>query len=55
MQNVQKDANTDIYQTRYKEGRTMTGYQLLSTATPYMIGFPGKTFYEFDLSGEFVA
>ena len=55
MQNVQKDANTDIYQTRYKEGRTMTGFQLLSTATPYMIGFPGKTFYEFDLSGEFVA
>ena len=55
MQNVQKDANTDIYQTRYKEGRTMTAYQLLSTATPYMIGFPGKTFYEFDLSGEFVA
>lgn len=52
---MQKDANTDIYQTRYKEGRTMTGYQLLSTATPYMIGFPGKTFYEFDLSGEFVA
>ena len=51
MQNVQKDANTDIYQTRYKEGRTMTGYQLLSTATPYMIGFSGKTFYEFDLSG----
>jgi hypothetical protein len=53
--NVQKDANTDIYQTRYKEGRTMTGYPLLATATPYMIGFPGKTFYEFDLSGEFVA
>ena len=49
---MQKDANTDIYQTRYKEGRTMTDYQLLSTATPYMIGFPGKTFYEFDLSGE---
>ena len=53
--NVQKDANTDIYQTRYQQGRTMTGYQLLSTAAPYMIGFPGKTFYEFDLSGEFVA
>jgi hypothetical protein len=30
----------------------MTGYPLLTTATPYMIGFPGKTFYEFDLSGE---
>ena len=53
--NVQKDANTDFYQTRYQQGRTMTGYQLLSAAQPYMIGFPSKTFYEFDLSGEFVA
>ena len=53
--NAREDANTDIYQTRYKDGRTMKGYQLLSTATPYLIGFPGKTFYEFDLSGEFVA
>ena len=50
--NVQQDANADIYQTRYQNGRTMTGYPLLATATPYMIGFPGKTFYEFDLSGE---
>ncbi len=52
---VQKDAHADTYQTRYKKGRTMTGYPLLAAATPYMIGFPGKTFYEFDLSGEFVA
>ena len=50
--NVRQDANADIYQTRYQNGRTMTGYPLLTTATPYMIGFPGKTFYEFDLSGE---
>ena len=50
--NVRKDANADIYQTKYQNGRTMTGYPLLTTATPYMIGFPGKTFYEFDLSGE---
>ena len=50
--NVQQDANADIYQTRYQNGRTMTGYPLLATATPYMIGFPGKTFYEFDLSGD---
>lgn len=50
--NVQKDANADTYQTRYQNGRTLTGYPLLATATPYMIGFPGKTFYEFDLSGE---
>ena len=52
--NVQKDANTDTYQTRYKDGRTMVEYPLLATATPYLIGFPGKTFYEFDLSGEWV-
>ena len=53
--NERQDANEDTYQTRYQNGREMTGYPLLSTATPYMIGFPGKTFYEFDLSGEFVA
>ena len=53
--NMQKDAHADTYQTRYQNGRTMTGYPLLAAAQPYMIGFPGKTFYEFDLSGEFVA
>ena len=53
--NVQKDAHADTYQTRYQNGRTMKGYPLLAAAQPYMIGFPGKTFYEFDLSGEFVA
>ena len=50
--NGQQDANADIYQTKYQYGRSMTDYPLLATATPYMIGFPGKTFYEFDLSGE---
>ena len=50
--NGQQDVNADIYQTKYKDSRTMTAYPLLATATPYMIGFPGKTFYEFDLSGE---
>ena len=50
--NAQQDAHADTYQTRYQNGRTMTDYPLLTTATPYMIGFPGKTFYEFDLSGE---
>jgi hypothetical protein len=50
--NTQKDAHTDTYQTRYEASRTMEQYPLLATATPYMIGFPGKTFYEFDLSGE---
>ena len=56
--NTQQDANTDKYenyQTYYKNGRTLNEYPLLATAKPYIIGFPGKTYYEFDLSGEFVA
>ena len=52
--NTQQDANADTYQTKYKEGRTMLEYPLLTTAKPYMIGFPGKAFYEFDLSGEWM-
>ena len=53
--NTQKDANTDTYQTYYKEGRTFESYPLLTTAKPYIVGFPGKTYYEFDLSGEWTA
>ncbi len=51
-ENTQKDAHTDTYQTRYEASRTMEQYPLLDAAKPYMIGIPGKTFYEFDLSGE---
>ena len=50
-----KDANADTYQTYYSESRTLTDYPLLATAKPYIIGFPGKTYYEFDLSGEWTA
>ena len=53
--NSQKDANTDIYQQYYENSREYSAYPLLATAEPYIIGFPGKTYYEFDLSGEFVA
>ena len=28
---------------------------MLATAQPYIIGFPGKTYYEFDLSGKWTA
>jgi hypothetical protein len=49
------DANTDTYQTYYETGRELKTYPLLATATPYIIGFPGKTYYEFDLSGEWTA
>ena len=50
--NTQKDANTDIYQRYYETGRSMAKYPLLAKAKPYIIGFPGTTYYEFDLSGQ---
>ena len=51
----QKDANTDTYQTYYNSSRKLEAYPLLATAKPYIVGFPGKTYYEFDLSGEWTA
>ena len=54
----QLDANADTYleyRHYYENPRTYTGYPLLSAATPYIIGLPGKLYYEFDLSGSFVA
>ena len=59
--NEHKDANLDTYQTYYQPKddngvvNTFTDYTLLSNAVPYIVGFPGKTFYEFDLSGNFYA
>ncbi len=50
-----QDANTDTYQTYYQTSRTLTEYPLLAKAQPYIVGFPGKTYYEFDLSGEWTA
>ncbi len=50
-----KDVNDDTYQTYYKTAHTHKKYARLDNGTPYIIGFPGKMFYEFDLSGEFVA
>ena len=49
------DANNDTYQTYYENSRTYKSYPLLSAAKPYLIGFPGETYYEFDLSGNFEA
>ncbi|WP_294744714.1 T9SS type A sorting domain-containing protein [uncultured Prevotella sp.] len=51
----QKDANKDTYQTYYQSAHTHSGYPLLQGKTPYLIGFPGQTYYEFDLSGSFKA
>ena len=47
------DKNADDYQTYYNEARTYNGYQLLSAGVPYIIAFPGKSYYEFDMSGQF--
>ncbi len=53
--NAGPDAHTDTYQTYYQTGRSLEQYPLLATAKPYIIGFPSKTYYEFDLSGEWTA
>ena len=54
-----KDANSDNYidasKTDYSASRTYTDYPMAAAGTPYLIGFPGKRYYEFDLSGQFEA
>jgi hypothetical protein len=55
------DLNRDDYQeddenrNYYRTGREYADYPRLASGTPYLIGFPGKRYYEFDLSGEFLA
>ena len=50
-----KDYNADTYQTYYEQAREYSPYPMLTKAMPYIIGFPGQTYYEFDLSGNFQA
>jgi len=50
-----KDANDDTYQKYYSSSRNYTAYPLLTAGTPYILGLPGQTYYEFDLSGKFEA
>ncbi len=50
---LRQDANTDKYQEYYRYGRTHKNYAYTAPAMPYIIGFPGNTFFEFDLSGNF--
>ena len=50
------DRNADTYQQDYyKTSHDHTGYPLYAGGKPYLIGFPGVSYYEFDLSGQFVA
>lgn len=54
----QQDANEDEYQEYYnysKDERVYEKYPRMKAGTPYLIGFPGETYYEFDLSGNFIA
>ena len=52
----QQDANEDEYQEYYsKDERVYEKYPRMMAGTPYLIGFPGETYYEFDLSGNFKA
>ena len=52
----QKDLNGDIYLEYYRDNqRELNDYPMLANGTPYIIGFPGVTYYEFDLSGQFDA
>ena len=54
---ARSDDNGDQYQQDYyaSKNRVYHGYPLLQQAKPYLIGFPGSTYYEFDLSGSFSA
>ena len=49
-----QDANSDLYQTYYSNTREYEKYARLTSGKPYIIGFPGATYYEFDLSGTFI-
>ena len=51
---AQRDRNEDIYKEYYRTGRTISSYPLQQPAVPYIVGFPGRTYYEFDLSGTFI-
>jgi hypothetical protein len=53
-QSNQQDVNNDSYQTYYKESRTYDGYPFMKANTPYIMAFPGESYYEFDMSGKFV-
>ena len=50
------DANSDKYQQAYyASSHTFQDYPYSVAGMPYIVGFPGTTYYEFDLSGNFLA
>lgn len=54
--NNSSDMNSDKYPgSYYNSSHNYTNYPRLANATPYIIGFPGERYYEFDLSGNYEA
>ena len=51
---MSKDENSDEYQNYYNEPHNYVGYAYAKAGTPYIVGFPGDYYYEFDLSGSFM-
>ena len=49
------DANGEVYKEYYNKSHIFESYPLQQAGTPYLIGFPGRSYYEFDLSGEWIA
>ncbi|MBQ5680795.1 MAG: hypothetical protein IIV20_04895, partial [Bacteroidaceae bacterium] len=50
-----QDENTDDYQQKYyAASKTYTDYPYSQGGMPYIVGLPGSSYYEFDLSGSFV-
>ena len=50
----QPGSTQDIYHY-YQNSRSYANYPRVAENTPYIVGFPGETYYEFDLSGAFEA
>ena len=54
--NSRNDAKGDKYFEYYSNNNNeLTNYPLYTAGNPYLIGLPGKRYYEFDLSGQFLA
>ena len=49
------DANGEDYKQYYNTGHSFENYPMQRPGTAYLIGFPGTSYYEFDLSGKWIA
>ena len=51
--NGDSQAEQDLSRYYYGQQREYDNYPLAQAGTPYIVGFPGGRYYEFDLSGDF--